>query len=41
MNARNPQYDGARKGITVTLAAFCWYIFLVGHIVNNVRGFGS
>jgi hypothetical protein len=41
MNARNPQYDAARKGITVTLAAFCWYIFLVGHIVNNVRGFGS
>jgi hypothetical protein len=40
-NARNSEYDGARKGATVTLAAFCWYIFLTGHIVNNVRGFGS
>jgi hypothetical protein len=40
-NARNPDYDGARKGITLTLAAFCWFMFLAGHIVNNVRGFGS
>ena len=40
-NFRNPEYDGARKGVTVLLAAFCWYIFLAGHIVNNVRGFGS
>ncbi len=40
-NARNPEYDAARKGITVTLAAFCWFMFLVGHILNNVRGFGS
>ena len=40
-NARDPDYDGARKGITLTLAAFCWFIFLTGHIVNNVRGFGS
>jgi len=23
------------------LAAMVWYMFLVGHIVNNVRGFGS
>jgi hypothetical protein len=40
-NARNPEYDGARKWSTVTLAAICWYSFLVGHVVNNVRGFGS
>ena len=40
-NARDPEYDSARKWLTVTLAAFCWYNFLVGHIVNNVRGFGS
>lgn len=40
-NVRDPQYDSARKWLTVTLAAFCWYNFLVGHIVNNVRGFGS
>jgi hypothetical protein len=30
----------ARKGVTLCLAAFCWYAFLVGHILNNVRGFG-
>lgn len=40
-NARNPKYDSARKWLTVYLAAVCWYGFLVGHIVNNVRGFGS
>jgi hypothetical protein len=40
-NARNPDYDSPRKWLTVTLAGFCWYMFLVGHIVNNVRGFGS
>jgi len=40
-NARDPQYDSARKWLTVTLAAMCWFSFLVGHIVNNVRGFGS
>jgi hypothetical protein len=40
-NARNPDYDSPRKWLTVTLAGMCWYIFLVGHVVNNVRGFGS
>ena len=40
-NARNVDYDSARKWLTVTLAAMCWYMFLTGHIVNNVRGFGS
>jgi hypothetical protein len=40
-NARNPDYDSARKWLTVVLAAMVWYMFLVGHIVNNVRGFGS
>ena len=34
-------YDSARKWLTVTLAAMCWFMFLIGHIVNNVRGFGS
>ena len=36
-----PDYENARKWVTVVLAAFCWYAFLVGHVVNNVRGFGS
>jgi hypothetical protein len=40
-NARVAGYDSARKWLTVVLAAICWYAFLVGHIVNNVRGFGS
>jgi len=40
-NARNPEFDSPRKWLTVTLAAICWYSFLVGHVVNNVRGFGS
>ena len=40
-NARTPLYDSVRKWLTVTMAAMCWFIFLTGHIVNNVRGFGS
>ncbi len=40
-NARNTEYDSPRRWLTVTLAAMCWYMFLTGHIVNNVRGFGS
>jgi hypothetical protein len=38
---KSPDYESARKWVTVVLAAFCWYAFLVGHVVNNVRGFGS
>jgi len=40
-NARNAVYDSARKWLTVVLAVICWYAFLAGHVVNNVRGFGS
>ena len=40
-NSRSSQYAGARKWVTVLLAAICWFSFLVGHVVNNVRGFGS
>jgi hypothetical protein len=40
-NAQNPEYDSARKCVTVWLALMCWFMFLVGHVVNNVRGFGS
>ena len=38
---RAPEYESARKWVTVVLAAFCWYAFLIGHVLNNVRGFGS
>ena len=40
-NARTRDFDSVRKWLTATLAAMCWVIFLTGHIVNNVRGFGS
>ncbi len=39
-HARNAAYASARKWLTVVLAGICWYAFLAGHIVNNVRGFG-
>src|SRR3981081_2683923 len=40
-NAQNPEYDGARKMVTLVLAAMCWFLFIVGHVLNNIRGFGS
>jgi hypothetical protein len=40
-NSRNADYGSARKRVTVYLAGVCWFNFLVGHIVNNVRGLGS
>jgi hypothetical protein len=40
-NAQNPEYDNARKGVTLVLAAMCWFLFIVGHVLNNTRGFAS
>jgi hypothetical protein len=40
-NVEKAEYDTARKMITVYLALACWFLFVVGHILNNVRGFGS
>jgi len=40
-NAQDPAYDNARKGVTLVLAAMCWFLFIVGHVLNNARGFGS
>jgi hypothetical protein len=40
-DTRNPDYESPRKWLTVLLAAMVWFMFLAGHIVNNVRGFGS
>ena len=31
----------SRNYLTAVLAIICWFTFLVGHVVNNVRGFGS
>jgi hypothetical protein len=35
------EHQTAKKCVTITLAVVCWYSFIVGHILNNVRGFGS
>jgi hypothetical protein len=40
-NAQDPQYDNARKGVTIILAIMCWFLFIVGHVLNNTRGFAS
>jgi hypothetical protein len=40
-NARNAGFDSSRKWLTIVLAGICWYGFLAGHVLNNVRGFGS
>jgi hypothetical protein len=34
-------YAPARTMMTVTLAFIVWWSFFVGHILNNIRGFGS
>ena len=34
-------YTGARKSVTLLLAVIVWANFLIGHIANNARGFGS
>jgi hypothetical protein len=31
----------ARTAVTTVLAAAVWWSFLTGHIINNIRGFGS
>jgi hypothetical protein len=38
---RSTEYDSARKWLTVVLALICWFVFLVGHVLNNARGFGT
>jgi len=40
-DTKNPEYGSPRKWLTVLLAAMVWVMFLAGHVVNNVRGFGS
>jgi hypothetical protein len=40
-NAHNPEYNNARKGVTLVLAVIAWFLFIVGHVLNNTRGFGS
>ncbi len=40
-NAQNPEYDTARRMTTIVLCIMCWFLFIVGHVINNARGFGS
>ena len=34
-------FNSARKYLTYLLCAICWFSFLIGHIVNNTRGFAQ
>ena len=36
-----PRYAGTRMALTMMLACFVWWGFLTGHVLNNIRGFGS
>jgi hypothetical protein len=40
-NPQNPEYGNARKGVTLVLAIMIWFLFIVGHVLNNTRGFAS
>jgi hypothetical protein len=37
----NGQHHQIRIILTVLLAFIVWWSFLVGHVMNNIRGFGS
>jgi hypothetical protein len=37
----DPAHARTRAMLTVLLAFVVWWNFLVGHVLNNVRGFGS
>ena len=41
---RQPRADGSprtRTALTSILAFIVWWSFLMGHVMNNIRGFGS
>ena len=39
---RNPDASRAtRTAVTLLLAVIVWWAFMVGHVINNIRGFGS
>ena len=37
-NAQNPEYDNARKGVTLVLAVMVWFLFIVGHVLDRRQG---
>ena len=34
----DPQHAGTRKWVTLIIALFVWASFLVGHVLNNIKG---
>ena len=32
---------GAQRALTLILALIVWWAFITGHVLNNIRGFGS
>jgi hypothetical protein len=36
-----PEYSRTRRALTTILAFVTWWNFLVGHVVNNFRGYGA
>ncbi len=36
-----PENRLAAKALTTLLAIIVWYGFIIGHVLNNIRGFGS
>jgi hypothetical protein len=36
-----PDYTGVRRWLTTILALIVWWNLLVGHILNNIKGFGQ
>lgn len=40
-NPRAAEFASARKWLTVVIAAICWTVFVIGHVLNNARGFGT
>jgi len=39
-NSADGAQIAARNGLTALIAVIVWYGFLVGHILNNIKGFG-
>ena len=37
----NSQHRHLRSALTVLLAFIVWWSFIVGHVLNDIRGFGS
>ena len=36
-----PEHARTRRALTALLAFIVWWNFLVGHVLNNIRGFGA